>query len=218
MTRSTPTPDRSDGQMDPQFTDDLRELGEAIDDLAGETSYITRALTENLRAMRPVSREGRLTKQQEQFLIQSGTFTADELEATKREVDRGSLQLGAAEAFLSNLCATMSLDDVTGYLNLDEEAVRTAVSEGRLYAIEISGRLRFPAWQFNVGSPEKLIPGLADVISVVTPRWDWQSVAGFMATPQSDLFAEGRQTPVEWLRDGGDVNDIREIVESDDWW
>jgi hypothetical protein len=28
--------------MDPQFTDDLRELGEAIDDLAGETSYIMR--------------------------------------------------------------------------------------------------------------------------------------------------------------------------------
>jgi len=112
----------------------------------------------------------------------------------------------------------MSLDNVTGFLKWDEEAVRAAVSEGRLYAIEISGRLRFPVWQFSLESPGKLLPGLAEVIQVVTPRWGWTSVAGFMATAQSSLVATGRKTPVAWLRDGGDVDTVRQIVESDDWW
>ena len=170
-----------------------------------------------LLTVKPVNREGRLTQQQQLFLIESGTFTAETLAATQREVDRGGLQLGAAEAFLSHLCATMALEDATGFLKCDEEAARTAVSEGGLYAIEISGRLRFPVWQFSLGSPGKVLPGLAEVIEVVTPRWDWHSVAGFMATPQSSLVAVGRKTPVEWLRDGGDVNDVIEIVEDSDW-
>lgn len=197
--------------------DEVRRFIDAVNGLAADSKFVIAGLTDFLNTQRPVVRN-RLTKQQEQFLVESGSFTFDELQATKREVDRGSLQLGAAKVFLSNLCATLSLDDVTGYLDLDEEAVRTAVAEGRLYAVEISSRLRFPSWQFNVGSPQKLLPGLADVIQAVTPRWGWHSVAGFMATPQEDLVAEGRKTPVAWLRDGGDVNKVISIVEGDDWW
>jgi hypothetical protein len=150
-------------------------------------------------------------EQRKRYLIESGDFTAEELDAAAREVDRGALQLGIAEAFLSHLQSTMSLDDVTGFLGWDEKSARAAVSEQRLYAIDIAGRLRFPSWQFNVGSPHKLIPGLSEVIEVVTSRWEWPSVAGFMATPQSSLVAKGRKTPVEWLRDGGDVSEGRSL-------
>jgi len=218
MTRSAPTPDGTDGRTRRQISDEaLQRLGDAIDHLAGDSEYIIRALTDRLLTLKPVTREGRLTQEQQRFLIESGTFTAETLATTQREVDRGGLQLGATEAFLSHVHATMSLDNVTGFLKWDEEAVRAAVSEGRLYAIEISGRLRFPAWQFDVGSPSKLLPGLTQIIGLITPRWQWQSAAGFMATPQRDLVARGRKTPIQWLRDGGDVDDVREIVEASDW-
>lgn len=219
MTPSASAHDSDDGHVGPPplLDDALRQLGEAIDHLAGDSDYMIRALTEFLLTQRPVS-TSRLTEKQERFLIQSESFTAEELASASREVNKGSLQLGAAQAWLSNLLATMSFEDATGFLGWDEEAVRTAISEGRMYAIEVSGRFRFPVWQFNVGHPNKLIPGLAEIIQVVTPRWDWHSVAGFMATPQSSLVAEGRKTPVAWLRDGGNVNDVIEIVELDDWW
>ena len=219
MTHSTSAYDSSDGQdgPPPALDDSLRQLGEAIDHVGGDAGFMTRALAEFLLAQRPVS-TSRLTRGQERFLIESGSFTAEELASTSKEVNKGSLQLAAAQAWLSNLLATMSLEDATGFLGWEEEAVRTAVSEGHLYAIDVSGRVRFPVWQFNVGHPNKLIPGLTEIIQVVTPRWDWHSVAGFMATPQSSLVAEGRKTPVAWLRDGGDVDAVRQIVESDDWW
>jgi hypothetical protein len=219
VTDSTPSPGHADGRIGTPVSDEaVRLLADAIALLAADGPYVVDAVTEFVLALRPVSRDGRLSKQQEKFLIESGDFTAEELEETKREVDRGSLQVGAVEAFLSHLCATMSLEDAAGFLGWDEEAVTAAVSEGRLYGVEISGRLRFPSWQFNLGSPDKLLPGLAEVIKVVTPRWGWHSVAGFMATPQEDLVAKGRKTPVAFLRDGGDVSEVRAIVESDDWW
>jgi hypothetical protein len=211
-------PDSADERIGSQVSDEaVRRLAEAVAHLANDPDYFLQALTDMLLAMRPVSKN-RNTETERRFLIESGTFTADQWAETLASVDRGSLQLTETEGWLLNLFATMSLENVTGFLKWDEGAVRTAVSEGRLYAIEISGRLRFPAWQFNVGSPEKLIPGLSEVIEAVTPRWGWSSIGGFMNTPQSSLVAEGRKTPVEWLRDGGDVDEVRKIVESDDWW
>jgi hypothetical protein len=216
------SPDDPSNETGSEFSADnvsdeaVRRLAHAVARLSKEPDWFLQALTDTVLAMTPISMK-RLTDQQERFLIESGTFTADELAETQAHVERGDLQLSSAEVFLSNLRATMSLEDVAGYLDLDEEAVRTAVAEGQLSAIEISGRLRFPAWQFNLGLHEKLIPGLTEVIEAVTPRWDWQSVAAFMATPQSSLVAEGRKTPVEWLRDGGSADAVREIVESSDW-
>ncbi|WP_354023741.1 hypothetical protein [Conyzicola nivalis] len=195
----------------------LRLFGDAIEHLGGDSEYIVRALTEMLTAMKPVA-PSELTKHHVRFLIESGKFTAETLAETQKGIQRGSLQLGAAEAWLSQIQTTMSLEDTIGYLEWDEIEVRAAIVEHRLYAIEVSDRLRFPSWQFNVGSPEKLIPGLSEVIEVVLPRWPWQSVSGFMSTPQSSLIAKGRKTPVAWLCDGGDIAAVRQIVESDDWW
>ena len=194
----------------------VRRLAEAVARLSNDPDWFLQALTEAVLAMTPISM-ARRTKQQDLFLIASGTFTAKELAEAQMYVDRGALQLSSAEVFLSSLLCTMSLHEVTGYLDLDEEAARNAVAEGRLYAIKISGQLRFPAWQLNVGSPEKLIPRLTELIEVVSSRWDWQSTAAFLATPQSSLVAKGRKTPIDWLRDGGDIQLIRDIVESNGW-
>ncbi|TFD01322.1 hypothetical protein E3T28_07130 [Cryobacterium sinapicolor] len=218
MNGLSPASDSSDERVGQQISDAaLQRLGEAITHLEGDPDYIVRSLTEFMLTMRPVAKH-RLTSLQERFLIESGALSAGGLASTASKVDRGSLQLGAAEAWFSHLCATISLEDVAGFLGWDEVAVRTAVSEGRLYAIEITGRLRFPDWQFNAAAPGHLMPGLPALIAAVAPRWDWHSIAGFMATPQSSLIAEGRQTPVEWLRNGGDIDTVTSIVEWDDCW
>lgn len=194
----------------------IRRLAEAVAQLSNDSDYFLRELTDMLLAMKPVSKE-KLSENEVRFLIESGAFTADEWTEASESVNRGSLQLSAAEGWLSGLFETASMETTAGFLGWNEGDVRAAVSEGRLYAIEISGRFRFPTWQFDAGSPLKLLPGLTRVIELVAPRWHWQSTAGFMSTPQRSLVAEGRKTPTQWLRDGGDIEHIQELVETSDW-
>lgn len=196
--------------------DAVRRLAEAVGRLANDQAYFVQSLVDFLLTLKPISLE-RLSANEVRFLIESGAFSADEWAETSAAVDRGSLQLRTTEAWLLALFATMSIEGATGFLGWNESDVTDAVADGRLYAIEISGRLRFPGWQFDVGSPSKLLPGLTQIIGLITPRWDWQSAAGFMATPQRDLVARGRKTPIQWLRDGGDVDEVREIIEASDW-
>lgn len=218
MTGSASAANHSDGPLRPRVSEEaVQRLAEAVARLTNDPDYFLEALTAMLLAMEPVSRDARLTENEGRFLIESGVFTADEWVETRARVDRGSLQVGAAGARLLGLFATRSIEDVARFLGWSEEAVLIAVSEGRLYAFEISRRLRFPAWQFDIGSPERLLPGLTEIIEIVTPRWNAHSVAAFMATPQSSLVSVGRKTPVEWLRDGGDVKEIGAIVEAADW-
>jgi hypothetical protein len=201
----------------PHVSDEaVRRLAEAVARLANDPDFFLEGLTEFLLAMEPVASD-RLSANEARFLIESGDFTADELTATSAGVARGALQVSATETWLLELLATKSLEEVAGFLGWTEEDVRSAVAEERLYAVEVSGRLRFPTWQLDARSPTKLLPRIAEVIKVMAPRWGHQSVAGFMATPQESLVAEGRKTPVQWLRDGGHVDDVTEIIEASDW-
>lgn len=216
MTISGPAPGNANGPVRPHVSDDaVRRLAEAVAGLANDPDFL-QMLTDMLLAMKPISRE-RLTENEVRFLIESGAFTAEEWAETSASVDRGRLQLSATEGWLLGLFATLSMDDVTGFLGWSEGVVRTAAAEGHLYAIEISGRLRFPTWQFQAGSPTKLLPGLTEMIAVISPRWDWRSATGFFNTPQEDLVGEGRKTPTQWLRDGGNVDEVIKIVEASDW-
>jgi len=196
--------------------DAVRRLAEAVAHLANDPAYFLKELTDFLLALKPIS-PGRLAENEVRFLIESGSFTAEEWAETSASVSRGNLQVGATERFLLGLLETNSLEDVTSFLDWTEEDVRTAVADGRLYALEVSGRLRFPVWQLDARSSGRLLPGLSQIIKVMTPRWHYRSSAAFMATPQSLLTGEGRMTPAQWLRNGGDVTDVTEIVEASDW-
>jgi hypothetical protein len=211
---TTTRPEGADGSGSESRT--LRRLGDAIAQLGGDTAWILDSLAETVLAMKPVTKNG-LTDEQKQLLIELDAFTPEKLAETTREVERGALQVSAVEAFLSHFYDTLSLEDTAGYLNWDEEAVRHAVAERRLYGVEVAGRLRFPSWHFSLPHKDKLLPGLSEVLEVAAPRWDWQGLTAFMSTPQSDLVVEGRQTPAEWLRRGGPVEDVQSIIESTDW-
>lgn len=195
---------------------DVQRLADAIARLDNDPVWFLQAATEFTLSIRPVSPSG-LTKEQEEFLIESGTFSVEELAATREAIARGALQLDVFESWLVRLCETLSLDSVLGFLGWDDATVLQAVADHRLYAVEISGRLRFPAWQLSLGSPGKLLPGLTEVIAAISPRWGHASASGFMHTPQEDLVIEGRQTPLEFLRRGGDVAEVVSIVEASDW-
>jgi hypothetical protein len=194
----------------------LRRLGEAVAHLGGDTSWILDSLAETVSAMKPIQKSG-MTDEQKQLLIEMDAFTSEELDHATSQVNRGSLKVSAAEAFLSHFYETVSLEAVSAYLEWDAEEVRTAVAEGRLCAVEISGRLRFPAWQLSRPHPEGLLPELQSLLEAASRRWDWLGLTSFMSTPQENLVMKGRQTPAEWLRGGGSIERIRSIVDSWEW-
>lgn len=148
------------------------------------------------------------------FLIASGSFSAAEYDAAQRSVARGSLQLWIVESWFSSLAGTLSLKAIASFLHWSDDDVTTAVADGRLYAVEISGRLRFTAWQLSLSSPGKLLPGLAEVIAADNPKRSWIVLAGLMGTPQEDLYDEGHKTPVAWLEGGDDVKRVTDVVMS----
>ncbi|MDN3309337.1 hypothetical protein QWJ90_00145 [Microbacterium oryzae] len=194
----------------------FERLYAALQRLGGNTDWLVEGLTEALLRIPPVQKDG-LSERQEQFLIEVGVFTADKLDEARSDVARGALQLSAARAFLTHISSMMSLDDVVAYLGWTEEAVRAAVREDRLYAVEIAGRLLFPSFQFTLLFGEKLLPGLSEIIKAAKRRWTWQDFSAFMSTPQEDLISRGRQTPTEYLRWGGPVDRVAQMIDESGW-
>jgi hypothetical protein len=219
----SPEPDDSTRRYDKNFAaagispDAIQRLAEAVARLnTNDPEHFVRALTDRILAMTPVTKE-RLTENESRFLIEAGQFTKDQLVETTAAVDEGTLQLDMAEAWLSGIRSTLSVEDVAAFLDRSEEDVRSAVAVDHLYAIEISGQLRFPIWQLDAGSPGKVLPGLADLVPAVSSRRHWQSVAGFVATTQQELIATGPQTPTEWLRRGGNIDAVLAVIEGSEW-
>lgn len=194
----------------------LHRLGIAVVRLGGDTAWILDSLAETVSAMKPIEKNG-MTEEQKRVLVEMGAFTAEELDHATLEVNRGSLKVSAAEAFLSRFYETISIDAMAAYLEWDDETVRRAVTEGRLCAVEIGGRLRFPVWQLSRPHPSGLIPELDRLLESATKRWDWLGLTAFMSTPQEDLVTKGRQTPAEWLRRGGPIGKVTSIIDSWEW-
>lgn len=166
--------------------------------------------------MAPVSAE-RMPPSAREFLLDSGDFTGQALAETERQIGQGALQLGIAETFLFDVCSTRSLSSVAGFLHIDEDDVRALVAEGRLYAVELAGRLRFPTWQFCLPAEGHTLPGLPEVIKAIKPRWEWQEASAFMRVTQQDLVGTGCKTPTQWLIDGGGLSDVVSLIEASDW-
>lgn len=194
--------------------EDVQNLVDAIVRLADEPAWLISALTEAIAAMEP---PGTPSEAETRYLLASGAFTSEELTKISREVARGSLILNGAEALLTGIRATWSVAQAAGYLQTSESALVDAARDGRLYAVEISSRLRFPTFQFNIGRPEPLIPHLDELVAAVRNRWHWLSVVSFMQTPQADLIAVARQTPAAWLAGGGDVDAVVKIIQTAEW-
>ncbi len=204
---------RIEGQP-PLDRDALARLGRAIKGVGGDTAFIMEAITEFIEDLRPVQVDATPPGFRD-WLIESGAMSNDEFEATAAAVERGALQVMFMRSFLRFLSDTLTLEEATGVLGITEDEVRRAVEERTLHAFEVHGRLRFPLWQFDTKEPDHRLPGLTDIVQCIPQDMDWLSIQRLMTSPHEDLCSEGPQSPVEWLRDGGDIDQIRELVGGD---
>lgn len=195
--------------------DDVRCLAETVASLANDPEYLARVLPDMLLAVLSNSKN-RPSKAAVRSFIESGGFTSEEWAEISISVDRESLQLGETADWLTGIFDTMSVEDAAAFLEWEEELVKVAVASGQLYGVEVSGRLRLPIWQFKRGSPTTLLDRLPELLSALDGR-RWSSVVGFMKTGHLNLLAMGRRTPSQWLRDGGDIDDVIRIIVMSDW-
>ena len=207
-------PDADERRVDPS-NEVVKNFVNAVNALGADSRYLLGSLASFTWTLAPVTANG-LSDEQKAVLIESGVFTADTLAETQADIDRGGFQLSSIESWLSEMRETLSLQSIAAFLGRDENDVKRAVAERRLYAVEIAGRLRFPAWQLSLRSPGKVLPHFETLLPALEERWGWISISRFFATRQEDLVAKGRKTPAAWLEDGGDPDAVRRIVQSGD--
>lgn len=165
------------------------------------------------RGRRAVERA--MTAEQARFLVKSGSMTAEELAENEAEVARGELEISEYRTALEPIVASFGPRTVAELLEIDDADVAQLVVEGQLYAFSSGPSLRFPTWQFVEGdrADQRTVPGLVDLVVAIPRSMHPASVLGFMLTPQDDLRVQGRRvTPLRWLKDGGDVEDVLDIL------
>jgi hypothetical protein len=112
-------------------------------------------------------------------------------------------------------------DDVATGLRVSASRVRQKRLAGELWAIPDGQTWVFPVLQFETGGdggPTRQVRGLDQVFKALPAGLHPVAVAGFLRTPQPDLFAGRSMTPVEWLREGGDVEAAVTAAASADWY
>ena len=115
-----------------------------------------------------------------------------------------------------------SVSEVASILGISESGVRHRRRARTLWAVPNRWTWAFPALQFDTdattGRPIRQVRGLDEVLPALPPDMHAVSVAGFLQTPQINLQVNHEpQSPLEWLRKGGDVQSVLAIVEPANW-
>jgi len=219
---SVPSPQGGDGHKNSEFRVDSRDdaiadFVDTVNDLGVDGRWLVQGFTDFLRRQKRGGGPG-MTTEERKFVVESGAMTEAELVDSEKRVKKGSLEKSAGELWLRTYQETWSASTAAHFLGWTDDEVLAAAEEQRIYGIPVKDRLRFPRWQFSLGSPGRLIPHLETVLPILTEHWDWISISAFMSVRQHSLVAEGRKTPRSWLRDGGDPAAIADIIEGDKWW
>ena len=188
-----------------------------MNDLGVDGRWLVQGFTDFLRRQKRGGGPG-MTTEERKFVVESGAMTEAELVDSEKRVKKGALEKSAGELWLRTYQETWSASTAAHFLGWTDDEVLAAAEEQRIYGIPVRDKLRFPRWQFSLGSPGRLIPHLETVLPILTEHWDWISISAFMSVRQHSLVAEGRKTPRSWLRDGGDPAAIADIIEGDKWW
>lgn len=155
-----------------------------------------------------------LTEEEARLLDEAG-FIEDPVAFTEAAAD-----IVAHTALLINTAYTGS--EAAALLGINESRVRQRRLAGKLWAIDNDGTWAYPVIQFEVnpktGTPDKQIRGLEQVLQALPTGMHPTAVAGLLRTPQSDLQLGGRPRSIlEWLRSGGPVAPVIELIEIADW-
>ncbi|MDH6198639.1 hypothetical protein M2272_005298 [Mycobacterium frederiksbergense] len=138
--------------------------------------------------------------------------------------DRDAFLMAGTEitGHVAHLAVTaLTADEVATGLGVSPSRVRQKRLAGELWAIPDGQTWLFPVLQFETdanGGPTRQIRGLDQVFKALPSDLHPVAVAGFLRTPQLDLFHDRPMTPVEWLRDGGDLARAVAAAASADWY
>lgn len=155
-----------------------------------------------------------LTEDEARLLDQAG-FVADPVAFAEAAAD-----IVAHTALLINSAYTGP--EVASLLGINESRVRQRRLARSLWAIESDGTWVYPTIQFEfnltTGKPDRQIRGLERVFRALPEGRHPSAVAGLLRTPQPELEVEGRPLSIlEWLRSGGPVEPVLELIEIADW-
>jgi hypothetical protein len=175
----------------------------------GTSDFVTALKT--LPVVRPWAAS--LTEDEVRLLDDAGfTEDRDAFLAAGTEI-AGHLARLAVTAFTS--------DEVAAGLGVTASRVRQKRLAGELWAIPDGQTWVFPVLQFetgNHGGPSRQIRGLDQVLKALPEGMHPVAVAGFLCTPQPDLYVDRALTPLEWLRSGGDVAGAVAVATNLDWY
>ncbi|MCJ1700225.1 hypothetical protein MT356_10890 [Rathayibacter festucae] len=194
----------------PELTDGLDGLYRAVRDRGGDEQTLAALLTEQTALLsRHRSPGGGLARGAADFLVESGSMTAEELAETEAEVARGELADRERRTRLQAIVDSFGTAEVASRLRIDETRVRHRKAKDGLYAFKVGSKLRFPAWQFTDDRERPMLPGVPALVKAIPEDMHPASVLGFMTTPQEELLiGETPVTPVRWLSGGGDPREV----------
>lgn len=112
-------------------------------------------------------------------------------------------------------------EEVAAGLGVTASRVRQKRLAGELWAIPDGHTWLFPVLQFETteaGVPGRQIRGLDKVFKALPTDLHPVAIAEFLTTPQPTLFHDRPMPPVQWLRDGGQVQDVIDAATSIDWF
>ena len=169
-------------------------------------------LTTALDSLAPISPDAASLSADEAALYDAADFAEDD-----RAYARVTLEAAGHTARL--LSTAYSAHEVADLLGVTDSRVRQRRGERTLWAIEDGGGWVFPALQFeDAGERRGQIRHLDQVLPAIPADVHPLAVARLLTTAQPDLVVDGRQvSPLRWLRDGGDVEVVRTIVEAAVW-
>jgi len=174
---------------------------------------LLRELVELLEAPQP--RTGALDEEQVAFLIESDAIAPSEFAEIQAGLARGDLVKQELKTRLEPVINSLSETEVALRLGIDVSQVRDRQVQANLYSFTAGGRCRYSTWQFTSDLAQPLLPGLAHLVRGLPNDMHPASVQGFMTTQQEDLIVNGeRTTPVDWLMQGGDPQELVSILDS----
>jgi hypothetical protein len=150
------------------------------------------------------------------MLIDSGFFNRESFAALEARVTQGDLDDLIRRTWQQSIDASLVRSEAARKIGVGIPKIRWMLSVGDLFAFVADGALRFPLWQFT-GDPSKpVIPHLSRLVEAFSEQLTPASIQGFMTTPHTDTQVAGRAaTPIEWLRAGGNVQTLVELLDSD---
>ena len=138
--------------------------------------------------------------------------------------DREAFVAAGAEiaGHTAHIAATaFTAEEVATGLGISASRVRQKRLAGELWSIADGQSWVCPVLQFQTGDhggPTRQVRGLDRVIKALPGDLHPVAVAGFLTTPQPDLFHDRPMTPIEWLRGGGDIDRAAAAAAAVDWY